>query len=415
MIGEGSPSLLLTDDRVRSILQNGLAGIDLDGKKVLVIIPDRTRTFPLPLFFDVLVHALLPRARAITFMVALGTHPPMSERDILAMTGSAPDWFAKHPQIKLVNHSWDKPDHLTNLGVINSAEMAELSEGRLTDEVPVAINREALEHDLAIICGPVFPHEVVGFSGGNKYFFPGIGGSQIINASHWLGALVTSYEIIGKIDTPVRSLINRAASLIPRPTYAICSVVSTHGINGVYLGDPIQAYKSAALLSSLTHIVWVDHPYKKVLSVMPSMYDDLWVGAKGMYKVEPVVSEGGEVIIFAPHISTISYTHGKTIQAVGYHVRDYFLKQWDAYKNYPLSILAHSTHVKGIGAYEDGIETPRIRVTLATGISEELCHRINLGYCDPRSINLEQWESDKDPEVLFIPRAGEDLYRLRPA
>jgi hypothetical protein len=134
-----------------------------------------------------------------------------------------------------------------------------------------------------------------------------------------------------------------------------------------------------------------------------------------MYKVEPIVADGGEVIIYAPHITEISYTHGALIEQIGYHVRDYFTKQWDKFKHYPGGVLAHSTHLRGIGVYDAtrGIETPRIRVTLATGISPERCARINLGYADPRSIQPEEWMGREDEGVLVVPKAGETLYRLK--
>jgi nickel-dependent lactate racemase len=148
---------------------------------------------------------------------------------------------------------------------------------------------------------------------------------------------------------------------------------------------------------------------------MPQMYDDVWTAGKGMYKVEPVVADGGEVVIYAPHITEISYTHGRLIEEIGYHCRDYFLEQWDKFKDYPGGVLAHSTHVKGLGTYDPltKIETPRIRVTLATGILAERCARINLGYLDPEKVNLKEWENRVDEGILVVQRAGEMLYRIR--
>ncbi len=159
----------------------------------------------------------------------------------------------------------------------------------------------------------------------------------------------------------------------------------------------------------------MDKPFQRVLSVMPEMYDDLWTAAKGMYKMEPAVADGGEVVIYAPHLTEVSYTHGKLIDEIGYHCRDYFLKQWDRFKDYPGGVLAHSTHVKGLGTYdpETGIESARIRVTLATGISEERCRHINLGYLDPATINLEEWKGREAEGILYVPRAGEMLYRVK--
>jgi nickel-dependent lactate racemase len=161
------------------------------------------------------------------------------------------------------------------------------------------------------------------------------------------------------------------------------------------------------------HIHWVEKPYKQVLSVLPRMYDEIWVGAKGMYKMEPVIDDGGEVIIYAPHIKKFSATHGATIKEVGYHVRDYFVKQWERFKEYPWGVLAHSTHLRGVGTFENGVEVPRIQVTLATGIPEDECLAVNLGYRDPAKIVIKDWEGNEEDGLLLVPRAGEYLYRLR--
>jgi nickel-dependent lactate racemase len=272
-----------------------------------------------------------------------------------------------------------------------------------------------LEYDHLLICGPVFPHEVAGFSGGNKYFFPGIAGPEIIDFTHWLGALMTSYTIIGTKDTPVRQVIDRAASFIDRPRHALCSVVSPQGVHGLFVGTPEAAFSAAAGLSAQVHIRWVDQAYRQVLSVMPGMYDELWTGAKGMYKLEPVVEDGGELIIYAPHIQQFSAVHGKIIRQVGYHVRDYFVYQWERFKHYPWGVLAHSTHLRGMGSYNPhtSVELPRIQVSLATGIPETECRAVNLGYRDPRSINPLEWGGREAEGILLVPHAGETLYRLR--
>jgi hypothetical protein len=139
----------------------------------------------------------------------------------------------------------------------------------------------------------------------------------------------------------------------------------------------------------------------------------LWTGGKCMYKLEPVLADGGELIIYAPHITEICVSHGKTIEAVGYHCRDYFLKQWDRFKDYPWGVLAHSTHVYGIGTFENGVEHPRARVTLATGIPRETCEKINLGYRDPATIDVEEFAGREDEGVLLVRKAGEMLYHLK--
>ncbi len=403
---------VLAEDELEGIITRGLASLPVAGKRVLVIVPDLTRTMPLPFFFRLIVRELLPRVRALDFLVALGTHPPLDDDALNRLFGVTPQERASsYAGIQLINHAWKTPEALVTLGTIPASEISRLSDGLLQVSVPVRINRLVMEYDHLLVCGPVFPHEVAGFSGGNKYFFPGISGPDVIDATHWLGALMTSSRIIGTKDTSVRQVINRAASLIPRPKHAFCCVVSTAGVHGVFYGDPEAAFDQAADLSARVHIRTVPQPFRSVLALLPLMYDDMWVGAKGMYKVDPVVADGGEVILYGPHISELSRSHGELIRKIGYHVRDFFLAQWDQYKDYPWGILAHSTHLKGTGRFLNGVEQPRIAVTLATGISAAVCREVNLGYLDPRSIDVATWPQNHD-EMLVVPHAGEMLYRM---
>ncbi|MBN1781724.1 hypothetical protein JW948_11400, partial [bacterium] len=235
---------------------------------------------------------------------------------------------------------------------------------------------------------------------------------EIIDMFHWLGALITNMEIIGRTDTPVREVINRAASLLDRPVDAFCLVVKDGKAAGLFAGPAAETWQQAARLSEKLHIVYKSRSFGQVLSCAPRMYDDLWTGAKCMYKLEPVVADGGELIIYAPHICDVSVTHGKTILDVGYHVRDYFVHQWDRFRHLPWGILAHSTHVKGLGRFENGVEKPRIRVTLATSIPENICRKIDLGYRDPASIDPKEWMNREAEGILYVPKAGEMLYRL---
>ncbi|MBX3276955.1 MAG: DUF2088 domain-containing protein [Acidobacteria bacterium] len=415
VIGAGYEDGRLTEIEVRDLAARAFAEMNLDGRRVIVIIPDGTRTAPMPMMFRVFFDLLGARVSKLDYLIALGTHQPMSDEAILGLVGiTNQERSNRFKDIGIYNHAWDNPETFATLGRITGEEIGEISNGLLKEAVDVRLNRMVLDYDQIIICGPTFPHEVVGFSGGNKYFFPGIGGAEVINFSHWLGALITSYETIGTKYTPVRRVIDRAASFIKKPKLCFSLVMKGTDLAGLYIGSPESAYDRAADLSARLHINWVDRPFKRVLSVIPQMYADLWTGAKGMYKLEPAIADGGEVIIYAPHISEVSYTHGRYLDEIGYHVRDYFLKQWDRFGKYPGGVVAHSTHVRGIGAYDSatGVETPRIKVTLATRIPEERCRRINLGYIDPDSINPEDFAGREDEGVKLIPKAGEMLYRV---
>lgn len=420
VLGKGSTTATLTTEDIQSLLAAAYdellvgAGLDPTHKRVLVIIPDGTRTAPLPLMFRLLYEQLGRRVAQLDYLIALGTHPPMSQEAIDHLVGvTVAERTERYPNVRIFNHDWHNPQMLQTIGVISRSEAAELSGGLLVDDVPVTLNRLIFEYDLLLICGPVFPHEVAGFSGGAKYLFPGIAGPDIINFTHWLGALVTSMHTIGIKDTPVRRVISRAAEFVTRPLLCLALALQGQDLHGLYIGSPTEAWSCAADLSAQLNIIHVDRPFRKVLSAPAEMYDDLWTAAKAMYKTEPAIADGGEVIIYAPHITEISYTHGKLIDAVGYHVRDYFLKQWDRFQDVPGTILAHSTHVKGTGTYDaaSGIESPRISVTLATSIPEERCRRINLGYADYREIDPAAWRGREQEGILFVPHAGEMLYR----
>lgn len=411
VVGKAAAAGYLSDAELAAVARAGLAQLPVDGRRLLVLIPDGTRTMPMPAMFETIERELGPRVAGLDYLVALGTHPPMSDAQLARHVGR-PVTAGQTGSSRIFNHRWDDPSTFVKLGEIPGHEIAELTGGRLKESVPVALNRLLVDYDHVLICGPVFPHEVVGFSGGTKYLFPGVAAPEIIHFTHWLGALITSYSVIGTADTPIRAVINRAASLLWTPLSLLALVVTHDGVAGMFCGEPQQAWREAAALSARRHIVWVDKPYERVLAVMPTMYDDLWTAAKGMYKIEPAVAEGGEVVIYAPHVTEISYVHGKLLDEVGYHCRDYFLAQWDRFKHYPGGILAHSTHVKGLGTYDAScsLESPRIRVTLATGIPRERCERVNLGYLDPATIKPEEWAGR--PGWLVVPRAGEMLYRV---
>ncbi|MEZ4770470.1 MAG: lactate racemase domain-containing protein [Caldilineales bacterium] len=413
--GKGYTDRILLETEVRTVLADSMAAQPLDGRRVLLIIPDGTRSGPIDLLFRLLHELLAPRVAALDVLIALGTHQPMPEDAIAQrLSVSVDEMRSRYANVNFFNHHWEQPETFRTVGVIPAAEIEQLSNGLLSMDVPVTVNKLVFDYDLLLVCGPVFPHEVVGFSGGNKYFFPGISGPEVINFTHWLGALITSYEIIGAGYTPVRAVIDRAAAMIDVPKLCVSPVVKENELAGLYVGTPEQAWEAASELSAQVHVVYVDRPYRQVLSVMPHMYDDIWTAAKGMYKLEPVVADGGEVIIYAPHIDEISYTHGAIIDEVGYHVRDYFVKQWHRFKDYPWGVLAHSTHLRGIGEYDaaTAVERPRIQVTLATGIAPERCQRVNLGYRDPASIDPTQFAGLEDDGVLLVPHAGEMLYRL---
>lgn len=414
----GDARTTLTDDRIRGFVADQLAGLDLDGRRLCVLVPDATRSCPLPLLLSALHDAVHPRVSHLTVLVALGTHAAMSDAALARHLGYPEGGLAEsYPGTTVLNHAWWDPGTFVDVGTVSAQRLEDLSGGMLSEPVRVQVNRALVEHDHTVIVGPVFPHEVVGFSGGNKYLFPGVSSRELIDVSHWLGALLTSAEIIGRLGTtPVRALIDEAASWIPGERHALCVVTRsgpgpTVGLHAMTFGEPRASWAAAAEISAVTHVRYLDAPVRRVLAILSERYDDLWTGAKGFYKVEPVVADGGEVVIYAPHLHEISTTHPQVVE-IGYHCRDYFLGQWDRFRDYHRGDLAHSTHLRGAGTWDDVHgEHDRVTVTLATGIPAETVRAVNLSYADPATIDVEAWRAD--PEAMVVDDAGEDLFRLR--
>ena len=404
---------LLTEGDVAGVVARAARTLDLKGKRVLLVIPDDTRTCPIGLMIRTIYEQFGEEAAALDVIVALGTHQPMSIDKIYRFLGIDRAFHETHlPKTRFMNHAWNDSGQLRTIGVIEPETLRRLSGGALSERIEVKINKVIFDYDHLIVVGPTFPHEVVGFSGGNKYFFPGIAGKEIIDVFHWLGALITNRAIIGTHSTPVRDVVNYCAAMIDRPKHCFSLVVSKQGLHGLYFGTPEAAYDEAARHSAGVHVSYFPKPFHTVVSVCPEMYPELWTAGKCMYKLEPVVAMGGTLIIYGPHLAEVSKTHGAWIEEVGYHVLPYFTEQFERFRHVPAGVLAHSSHVKGAGRFEGGVETPNVNVVLATAIPPGLCEKINLGYRDPKSIDLDAYRNREEEGILVVERAGEVLHRL---
>ena len=379
------------------------------GERVLVLVPDHTRLLPMDQLLPPLA-AALSRAKAVNIMVAVGTHQP-EPRTMLDRLAE----LAKPLAVQVANHDW-RGDELVTVGTIGGDRIRALAgptwHESLSGDLDIRVNRAAVEADRVVILGPTLPHEVAGFSGGTKYVFPGMSGPEMIDVMHWLGALTGVLGTIGVANTPVRRLIEEAAALLPTPVTLVAAVTEGEGLAGLFAGPPAEAWPPSMELAADRHITWLDQPVSRVVSCPLPIYPELWTAAKAVYKLAPAVADGGELTVYAPWLSEVSRTHGPEIFRVGYHVLPFFLAQWDRYREVELAVLAHSTHVKGAGAFDAGLEVPRISVRLATGIPAADCERLNLGYADPAGIDLDRQEAEG---ALVVRDAGEQLYRVRPS
>lgn len=409
----GGVGRTITTAELAAFVGGRLSAEPLDAASVCLVIPDGTRHCPVPRLLDAIMGGLDGRPARVRAIVALGTHAPMSDRALARLVGAGSAGIAvRHPGLSVENHAWDDPSTFVTLGTIPPQRVESLSQGRLAVAVPVRVNRAVVDADLVVIAGPVLPHEVVGFSGGNKYLFPGLSGPEMIDVTHWLGALISSAAIIGTPGvTPVRALIDEAAAMIDTPTRALCVVTGPGDtLQAAAWGDPRDAWSDAAQVAAATHIRHLDAPVSNVLSIIPERYDDLWTAAKGFYKVEPVVADGGRVVLYAPHMTQLTPMH-PGVEDIGYHVRDYFTGQWSRFGDRPWGELAHSTHLRGAGTWDPVHgERPRVTVTLASGVSEARTRAVDLDWADPAGFDMAALA--RDPDWLVVPDAGEVLYRL---
>ena len=409
MMSSFQPGRRISDAETREWLGGALQQLDVRDKRLLVIIPDDTRTLPMAVLFETICAAFAERVEKLTLLVALGTHQPMDKGSLDRHLGPT---RTESPSVEVLQHDWENPETLIHVGSISRGDMEKISQGLIREEIPVRINRHVLENDVVLILGPVLPHELVGFSGGHKYFFPGVSGPEMVDQSHWLGGLITNPRINGRRDNPVRDMIERAAALVPTQRYGVSLVMHGRDLEGIFLGRAAEAWSSAVELSSRTNIVQVERPFDTVISVVPEKYRDLWTGAKCMTNLEPVVADGGRLILYAPHIRRPSLSHGDWHLQLGYHMKDYILAHWERYKHVPKAVLADLMQLRGIGSYSNGVETPRIDVVLATGIPESTCREINLGFRDPDSIRPGELAGRKANGTLVVANAGEKLWRL---
>ena len=384
------------------------------GERVLAIIPDKTRDDNTHELFPIATEFLNKRGvRSFDALVAQGTHPPMSEAQKLAKVGNA--GFSG----SIFDHRWDKPDELITLGELSADLTRELTGGLIDQDVPVTINKLLAPgvYDTVLVFGATVPHEVAGFAGGAKYFFPGVAGPELTHTTHWLGALAGIENIIGQVETPTRRLIEAAADLIPARIISLNTVVSR--IDGklttyaLFTGDIREAFRRAADVSREVHIRYTGRRYKRVVALLDPHYDELWVGGKASYKLGAIIEEGGELIIYAPHLTKLSETHGALIEKYGYapleSVRDMLGVSQELREN--LCIAAHLAHVAYAGRIDvEGKVVPRYQITMATGLDEETCRRVNLGYLDYRTFDYESMRADSD--TLVVADAGRDLYQV---
>jgi len=422
-IGRGSAGSEIRLDEAREIVKERLAEVS-PGCRVLAIIPDRTRDDNTHLLFPLAAESLASRGiDPPDILVAQGTHPAMSESDKLTKIGvdaaasrgsdSGRCWHGR-----TFDHKWNRPEELVTLGELSEREVDRLTGGLLSAPISLTANRLLGPglYSTVLVFGATMPHEVAGFSGGAKYFFPGVAGPELTHATHWLGALSGIEHVIGRVETPTRALIEAAADFVSAEVISFNSVVSRDSggrlrTHALFAGDIREAFRRAAEVSARVHIRYAGRRYKRVIALLDDHYDDMWVGGKASYKLGGIIEEAGELVIYAPHLKCISETHGSLIERYGYApieaVRGLVASKPDLQAN--LCVAAHLAHVAYAGRLDStGEVVPRYRITLASAVDEETCKRVNLGFMDHRILDVSTYRDD--PDTLVVERAGVDLY-----
>src|SRR2546429_1050257 len=420
-VGKGSPEFDLSRDELRAMLEHALMSSG-PGARGLAIIPDKARDDNTDVLFPFAAE-ILATANIAQFdaLVAQGTHMPMTEAEKFSKIGLTNGKTA--PGLgQVYDHQWNVPEELVTIGELSAARVRELTGGLLDDAIQVNLNRLLSPgiYDTVLIFSATVPHEVAGFAGGAKYFFPGVAGPDLTHATHWLGALASIENVIGRIETPTRHLIEAAADFIPAQIITLNSVVTRDDQNrlrthALFTGDFREAFRRSAEVSRYVHIKYTGRKYKRVVALLDEHYDELWVGGKASYKLGAIIEEGGELIIYAPHLRSISETHGRLLEKYGYapldRVREMVALSTELQNN--LAVAAHLAHVSYAGKLdEQGHVVPRYRITMASALDRETCRSVHLGFMDYREFRREDYENDAD--TLVVERAGRDLYLVEP-
>ena len=419
VVGQGGAQSDLSPQDMRTILLQALSSIP-PRSAVLAIVADKTRDDNTDVLFPLAADILADRnLRKFDALVAQGTHSPMRESDKRSKLGAH---LAPLPGLgRIFDHDWADPARLVCLGQLGRAQVQQITGNLINDPVDLTVNHLLAPgvYDIVLIFGTTLPHEVAGFSGGAKYFFPGVSGPELTHATHWLGALAGIEKVIGRVETPTRHLFEAAADHVPAEVICLCSVVTREGgrlrTHALFCGDLRQTVRRAAAVSRVVHIKYTGRKYKRVVALLERHLNDLWVGGKASYRLGPVIEEGGELVIYAPHLSTISDVHGELIQRYGYApletVRELVQQSQELRKN--LCVAAHLAHVSFAGRRApDGAIVPRYSIVLASAVAPAACRQVNLGYKDPATFRRGDYEGD--PGTLIVEEAGRDLYLVEP-
>ncbi|MBQ6019523.1 MAG: DUF2088 domain-containing protein [Clostridia bacterium] len=395
----------LTPEEIKSALLASLEGRSL--KKVLILPPDFTRFHSNAGYItNVYYHALTERGVQVDIMPALGTHVPVTEAQWNAMFGDVP--FER-----MLVHNW-RTD-VVKLGEIPAEFISEITEGLWTESVACEVNRLVMDgsYDLIISPGQVVPHEVIGMANHAKNFFVGVGGSEMINRSHMIGAVYGMERMMGKDHTPVRRIFDYGMEhfLKDRPILFVLTVTTAPGgkihTHGLFIGEGRDCLTNAVKLAQEKNIDFVEHGLKKcVVYLDPSEFKSTWLGNKAVYRTRMAMADGGELIILAPGVERFGEDDrvDALIRKYGYRGRLHTLEEFKKPENADLrenmGAAAHLIHGSSDG-----------RFTITYAVKEITQEEIaSVGF---RAADYDETAKKYDPEKLkygYNTVDGEEIY-----
>jgi len=411
----GSETRELSGADLTEGLRQGLQSLG-PRKRVLAVPPDFTRYYSRAGeltraaydYYGSSLRAVLP---------AVGTHARVSPEQWEKM-------FCGTPASLLHHHDWRSD--VVRLGEVPAEYIRELSEGKLKYSWPVEVNRLIAQSDFDLILslGQVVPHEVIGMANHNKNILVGTGGPESIHRSHYLGAVYGMERIMGRADTPVRQLLNRAANQFLRdlPIVYVLTVVASDGgrivTRGLFIGDDMECFYEAAELALRVNFVMLDAPIRKaVVYLDPGEFRSTWLGNKAIYRTRMALADGAELVVLAPGVKEFGEdaTMDKLIRQFGYRGTPATLEAAAESKELVanLSAAAHLIH---------GSSEGRFTITYCPGrLSREEIIAAGFQYGDlkralatyhPAQMKLGYNTVDGE-EVFFVPNPGLGLWAHR--
>ena len=416
-IAHGGKASIITTEEKRALLQEALLKLGGIPKKILVIPPDITRLHSNAGELTRILYELWDAANGTTFDIlpAIGTHAPMTEPQIAEMYGDLS---------KATYHVHHWRTGLYHFGEVPSEFIHEVSEGKLDYSIPVAVNRHLVEGDyeLIISVGQVIPHEVIGIANGFKNVLVGAGGVEMINKSHFLGAVDGMERLMGRTDTSVRRVLNYAHThyLKQLGIVYVMSVMdvdtnSNRIMRGLYIGDDARTFETAAELSRNVNMTFLDEPLEKVVVHLdPREFRSTWLGNKAIYRTRMAMADDGELIIIAPGLREFGEDAeiDRLIRKYGYCGTPATLKAVEENRELQdnLSAAAHLIHGSTEGRFKVVYATEHLKQTEIESVGYEWA---------PLDEVLSQYNPEtlidgfNDDDFFYISEPGQGLWALR--